>query len=56
MENFLTNDQNEFDCKILCAFLQYIEEQMTLHPELIVEADEVQLERIAKLIEGVDDE
>ena len=47
---------HEFDRKSLWAFLQYIEEQITLHPELIVEANEEQLERIAKLVEGMEDE
>ena len=49
-------DDQKFDRKALWAFIQYLEEQMTLHPELIVEANEAQLERIAKLVEGMDDE
>jgi hypothetical protein len=39
------------DDPIFLAFLNYLDQQMTAHPELIVEADEAQLERIAKLVE-----
>lgn len=34
-------------------FLDFIEQQMMVHPELIVEADIVQLERIAELVKDV---
>jgi len=42
------------DDPALLAFLDYLEQQMAAHPELIVEADEGQLKRIAKLVEGVE--
>lgn len=38
----------------LLAFLAYLEEQMTAHPELIVEANDAQLARIAQLVEAVE--
>lgn len=42
------------DDPALLAFLDYLDQQMAAHPELIVEADYAQLERIAKLVEGVE--
>lgn len=42
------------DDPALLAFLDYLDQQMTAHPELIVEADYGQLDRIAKLIQGVE--
>ena len=38
----------------LLSFLDCLDKQMATHPELIVEADEAQLERIAQLVEGVE--
>ena len=46
----------EDDDPVLLAFLACLDEQMTAHPELIVEADYAQLERIAQLVKGVDEE
>lgn len=37
----------------LLAFLQFLDNQMAAHPEWIVEADELQLQRISELA-GVD--
>jgi hypothetical protein len=42
------------DDPALLAFLEYLDAQMAAHPELIVEADYAQLDRIAKLVEGVE--
>ncbi len=44
----------EDDDPVLLAFLAYLDEQMTTHPELTVEADDAQLARIAQLVEGVE--
>ena len=41
---------------VVASFLQFIEGQMTRHPEDIVAAGAGQLRRIGKLIEGVDAE
>lgn len=52
-----TVDANLLDAEddpALLAFLDYLDQQMAAHPELIVEADYAQLERIAKLVEGVE--
>lgn len=52
-----TVDANLLDAEddpALLAFLDYLDQQMTAYPELIVEADYAQLERIAKLVEGVE--
>jgi hypothetical protein len=38
---------------VVAGFLQFLEEQMTRHPEDIVAADTDQLRRIAKLVKGV---
>ena len=38
----------------LAPFLQFLEQQMALHPEDIVPADATQLARIAALVEGVE--
>ena len=38
---------------IVASFLQFIEQQMTEHPEQIVPADAEQLRRIGKLVKGV---
>ena len=38
---------------VLMGFLGFLERQMAAHPEDIVEADEAQLKRIAKLVKGV---
>ena len=35
-------------------FLLWIDDQIRLHQELVTEADEEQLARIAKLVEGVE--
>jgi hypothetical protein len=42
------------DDPALLAFLDYVDQQMAAHPELIIEADYAQLDRIAKLVEGVE--
>lgn len=42
------------DDPALLAFLEYLDVQMAAHPELIVEADYAQLDRIAKLVKGVE--
>ena len=39
---------------VVASFLQFMEKQMTVHPEDIVAADADQLRRIGKLVEGVD--
>ena len=38
---------------VLASFLQFMEKQMTEHPEDIVSADVVQMARIGKLVKGV---
>jgi hypothetical protein len=38
---------------VMLGFLNFIEAQMTAHPELIEPADTKQLARIGKLVEGV---
>ncbi len=38
---------------VVASFLQFMEKQMTEHPEEIVAADTAQLHRIAKLVKGV---
>ncbi|MDY7578220.1 hypothetical protein RGU70_07795 [Herbaspirillum sp. RTI4] len=38
---------------VMLSFLQFMEEQMLQHPELIETADKAQLLHIAKLIDGV---
>jgi hypothetical protein len=56
-EEFRTVDESLLDTEddpALLAFLDYLDQQMAAHPELIVEADYAQLERIAKLVEGVE--
>ena len=53
----LTVDKSLLDAEndpALLAFLAYLDEQMTAHPELIVAADYAQLERIVKLVESVE--
>jgi len=35
-------------------FLSYLDQQLMLHPELVVESDEAQLSRIAELVDGVE--
>ena len=45
---------NEEDDPALLAFLDYLDQQIAAHPELIVEADYAQLERIARLVKGVE--
>jgi len=39
---------------VVASFLQFMEGQMTVHPEDIVAADADQLRRIEKLVEGID--
>ncbi len=46
----------EDDDECIFKFLSYLDQQMMLHPELVVEADEAQLARIAELVDGVDDD
>lgn len=43
---------NEID-PVMLGFLQFLEKQMTEHPELIEPADRKQLKRIGKLVAGV---
>lgn len=53
----LTVDESLLDAEdesALLAFLGYLDQQMAAHPELIVEADYAQLERIARLVERVE--
>lgn len=49
----MMNDESDISSE-LYEFLDYLDKQMKLHSEYITEADEEQLERIAKLVEGVD--
>ncbi len=44
---------NETD-PVMLGFLQFLEKQMTEHPELIEPADRKQLKRIGKLVAGVE--
>ena len=39
---------------VVASFLQFIEKQMTAHPEDIVAADAAQLRRIGKLVKGIE--
>ena len=39
---------------VVASFLQFMEKQMTEHPEDIVVADAAQLRRISKLVKGVE--
>lgn len=39
---------------VVASFLQFMEKQMTEHPEDIVAADTAQLRRIGKLVKGID--
>lgn len=39
---------------VVASFLQFLEKQMSEHPEDVVAADADQLRRIGKLLEGVD--
>lgn len=39
---------------VLASFFQFVEKQMIEHPELIEPVDAAQLQRIAKLIDGVE--
>ena len=39
---------------VVASFLQFMEKQMTEHPEDIVAVDEAQLRRIGKLVKGVE--
>lgn len=39
---------------VMQAFLQFLERQMTEHPELIEPMDDAELARIAALVEGVE--
>lgn len=45
--------QDESD-PVVASFLQFMAKQMTEHPEDIVAADDAQLRRIGKLVEGVE--
>lgn len=47
----MENDDSE-----IISFLLWIDDQIRLHPELVTEADEAQLARIVKLVEGVDEQ
>lgn len=38
---------------VMLGFLQFLEKQMTEHPELIEPVDRAQLKRIGKLVDGV---
>lgn len=39
---------------VVAGFLQFVQQHMAQHPQDIVAADEAQLRRIGKLVEGVD--
>lgn len=39
---------------VMLTFLQFLEREMTRHPELIEAADRKQLKRIGKLVTGVE--
>ena len=39
---------------VVASFLQFMEKQMSEHPEDIVAADAAQLRRIGKLVKGID--
>lgn len=41
---------------VMLGFLQFLEKEMAEHPELIEPADRKQLQRIGKLVEGVETE
>ena len=44
----------EYENLVLRAFLEFIGKQIEEHPELTVEADEAQLQRIAELVKETD--
>jgi len=44
----------EDDDECIFKFLLYLDQQLMLHPELVVESDEAQLSRIAELVDGVE--
>ncbi len=44
----------EDDDECIFKFLSYLDQQLMLHPELVVESDEAQLARIAELVDGVE--
>jgi len=46
--------QDEEADPLVASFLQFLEKQMSEHPEDIVAADADQLRRIGKLVEGVE--
>lgn len=46
--------KDEENDPVVASFLQFMEKQMTEHPEDIVAADAAQLRRIGKLIKGVE--
>ena len=39
---------------VLFTFLNFLEKEMTAHPDQIIPADQAQLERIQKLVDGVE--
>ena len=49
------NQDDEGD-PVIASFLNFMEKQMTMHPEDIVAADTAQLRRIGKLVKGVEAE
>jgi antitoxin PrlF len=46
-------DESDEGDPVVAAFLQFLEAQMTKHPQGIVVADAAQLGRIGKLVKGV---
>ena len=46
----------EDDDECIFKFLLYLNQQLMLHPELVVESDEAQLARISELVDGVEDD
>ena len=48
--------KDDEDDPVVASFLQFMEKQMTAHPEDIVPAKADQMRRIGKLVEGVDTE
>ena len=54
MSGFRVTLMENYDSAII-SFLLWIDDQIRLHPEQVTEADEAQLARIVKLVEGVDE-
>ncbi|CAN5294381.1 hypothetical protein BH11PSE9_BH11PSE9_04010 [soil metagenome] len=48
------SSKNDEADPVIASFLQFLERQMTEHPQDIVDADPAQLARIGRLVEGVE--